>query len=126
MLSVPAIVASLTYLLMCVAYRFHAMRRFHGPVMASIILFDLAMPFYLYLTRDWYQRLIVDGDILSFLLWMHLGLIMTLYTFYVLQVSSAIRLWKNDNEPRSSHAAFAKGILIVRALVILTGWLLAE
>ena len=110
---------------MLIAYRFHHIRNLHIPIMTGIILFDLAMPVYLYTTRDWHKQLIVDGDILSFMVWMHFGLILTLYTFYFLQVWSAIKLLKNDDTFRESHAAQAKGILIARALVILSGWLIA-
>ncbi len=125
MISIPAFIAFGTYFLMLLAYRYHHIRGFHLPVMMGIILFDLGMPFYLYSTRDWHQQLIVDGDILSFIVWMHFGLIMTLYTFYFLQIWSGIKQLKNDESVRESHSAQAKGILITRALVILSGWMIA-
>jgi hypothetical protein len=128
----PFLLASLTYVLMVLAFYWHRMRRFHVPVMVFIILFDLAMPFYLVATRDWKTRLLDHGDILSFGVWMHFGLLIALFVLYALQIHTALRLLRRtrDDEEmqtaRREHGAQGKGILLVRALVITSGALLAE
>jgi hypothetical protein len=94
------------------------------------MLFDIAMPFYLVSTRDWGKRLFTDGDILSFGMWMHFGLIITLFVLYAIQVHTAWQLVKasaeDEAEIRGAHRVQAKGILVARALVIATGAMLAE
>ena len=131
----PFYVASITFLLMIVAMRLHQHRRFHITVMASVIMFDLAMPFYLVMTRDWGTRLIDHGDILSFGVWMHFGLIVTLYVLYVIQVQTALKLLRSSKQGDGGetladlyrdHRAQGKGILLARALVIVTGAVLAD
>lgn len=113
-----------TYALMVVAF-FAARRRwFHIPVMVTCILFDLAMPFYLYATNDWYKRLIEHEEIFSFLIWCHLGLVLTVYALYFVQVQTGLRLLKADQASRDDHRGQAKAILLVRALVLGTGALL--
>ena len=120
------IVASLTYLLMLVAFYLHRVRVFHVPVMVGIMIFDLSMPFYLYLNRDWKARLIDDGDILSFMVWTHFGLLITLFVLYALQIMAGKALLQGDEQARAEHRNVAKGILLVRALVIGTGALLVQ
>jgi hypothetical protein len=120
------VVAFATYLLMLVAYRFHEIRLFHVPVMISIMLFDLSMPFYLYLNRDWKTRLIEQGDIFSFMVWTHFGLLIALFVLYGLQVLAGRKLLSNDNSAGAEHQAVAKGILLTRALVIISGALLVQ
>ena len=115
-----------SYLLMLLAFHWSARRALHMPVMVSLILFDLAMPFYLYATRNWYKRLIEQGDIASFGVWMHLGLVLTLYALHVFQVISARGVLRGDAEARTDHHGQGKAILVVRGLVILTGAILAE
>jgi len=115
-----------SYLVMLIAFRWSARRVLHVPVMVSLILFDLGMPFYLYATRDWYKRLIEQGDIASFGVWMHLGLVLTLYALHVFQVSSVRAMVRGDAEARTNHHGQGKAILVVRGLVILTGAILAE
>jgi hypothetical protein len=126
----PFFAASLTFLLMLAAMYWHRVRRFHIPVMVSVMLFDIAMPFYLVSTRDWGKRLFTDGDILSFGMWMHFGLIITLFVLYAIQVHTAWQLVKasaeDEAEIRGAHRVQAKGILVARALVIATGAMLAE
>ena len=126
----PFYAALLTYLLMVLAFYWHAQRRFHISVMVGVMLFDLAMPFYLVSTRDWYTRLILHEDILSFGIWTHFGLLVTLFVLYAIQIQTAFQLLKNDeanvHEVRQAHRAQAKGILLVRALVIISGAMLAE
>jgi len=134
-MSGPFILASLTYLLMLVAFKWHRLRRFHVSVMVFIICFDVSMPFYLVSTRDWTTRLIHDGDILSFGVWMHFGLIVTLYVLYVIQVQTALKMLRASTQTvdetvleaiHKEHRAQGVGILLARALVIVTGGILAD
>lgn len=131
----PFFVASLTFVLMLAAMYWHRHRRFHISVMASVMLFDIAMPFYLVSTRDWGTRLLVDGDILSFGVWMHFGLIITLYVLYVIQVQTALKILRSGKQAvdeealeatHRDHRAQGMGILLARALVITTGAMLAD
>ena len=119
-------VALASYPLMLLAYRWSKQRLLHVPMMVSLMLFDLGMPFYLYATRDWYKRLIEQGDIASFGVWMHLGLVLTLYALYVFQLLSVRGVLRGDAEARTNHHGQGKAILVVRGLVILTGAILAE
>ena len=116
----------LTYVLMLLAFYLHRIKSFHVPVMIFIILFDLFMPVYLYSTRDWKTRLIDDGDIFSFGVWMHFGLLIALFVLYAIQILAGRKLLQGDQSDRVEHKNIAKGILAVRALVILTGALLAQ
>ena len=130
----PFYLASLTFLLMLVAIYWHRARRFHIPVMFAVILFDIGMPFYLVMTRDWTKRLLTDGDIMSFGVWMHFGVIIALFVLYAIQVSAGLKLLKSapgtttadTDDIRREHRMLAKGILLARALVITTGAMLAE
>lgn len=126
----PFYAALATYVLMLIAFRWHGRRGFHMTVMIAIMVFDLGMPFYLVSTRDWYTRLIEHGDIMSFGVWTHFGLLVALFVLYAIQVHTAVRLLKAsaDEEAtiRAEHRGQGKGILLVRALVIITGAMLAE
>ncbi len=116
-----------TYMLMLVAFRYAKHRAFHVPVMIFIILFDVCMPFYLYLNKDWHRRLIVEGELLtSLVLWAHVILLIMLYVLYIVQVRTAIRLLRGDSSVRASHREQALGVLMVRGVVIMTGALLVE
>ena len=129
MLAGTVIAAIASYLLMVAAFYWHRIRRFHIPAMAACMVFDLAMPVYLVLNRDWTTRLIEQGDILSFGVWMHFGLIVALFVLYAVQVQSALQILRaadGEQDARDAHRAQAKGILLVRALVIVTGAVLAE
>lgn len=122
-----AVIASfITYVLMVAAYFLARQRFVHVPVMLACFGFDLAMPFYLFLTRDWVKRLIDNQDILSFGVWTHFGLVITLYVLWFVQLQSAIKLLRGDRAVLSAHHGQAKGILLVRGLVILSGAWLAE
>lgn len=120
------LVASLAYLVMLIGYWQARRRALHIPIMVSLILFDLAMPVYLFLNRDWYQRLIEHGDIATFGPWVHFMPVMALYVLYAVQVYTAVKLLKNrhDSEARGDHRMQAKGILWVRGAVLLTGALM--
>lgn len=119
------IAASITFVFMIIAYKLSRFRKFHISVMVSCMIFDLAMPFYLYLNRDWYGRLIEGGEILNFLLWMHIGLVITVYTLYVMQIIEGKKLL-NGVGSREEHRAQANGLLLARALMIFCGALLYE
>lgn len=117
-----------TYLLMLLAFSRPQWRTFHVYTMIFIMLFDLAVPVYLFLRRDWYTRLFEHGDIASFLVWMHFILPLALYILYIFQIQAARKLLKGDSDgsARVEHRGQAKGILIVRAMTIVTGILLIE
>ena len=90
----PFFVAALTFVLMLAAMYWHRRRRFHVSVMVSVMLFDVAMPFYLMATRDWKTRLMNEGDDLSVGVWVHFGLIITLLVWFVSAVWTALKiLW---------------------------------
>ena len=115
-----------SYLLMLAAYFYSRYRWFHVPVMATIAIVDVLFPFYLYLTHDWYRRLIVHEEIFSFLIWMHFGLDLTLYALYILQVLTARKIFAGSVEARQEHHSQGKAILLVRGLVIATALLLVD
>lgn len=118
--------ALLTYALMLAAFRYAKHRMFHVLTMTSVILFDLGMPVYLYIFKDWYRRLIVESEITSLIVWIHLMMIVMMYALYVMQVKTALRLLRNDNSVRMDHGAQGRATLLVRALVIFTGAILVE
>lgn len=126
LLAGTVLAAFATYFIMVGAFYMSRYRMIHVPSMVAIILFDLAMPFYLYATGDWKGRLIDNGEILSFLIWMHVGLLIALYGLYLVQVKTGIGLLGKRGEARASHRSQALGILVVRALVVVTGALLYE
>jgi len=126
MLVETVIAATLTYGLMLLAFYYYRVRVFHVSVMVLIVLFDIAMPFYLYMTHDWKARLIDDGDIFSFLLWTHFGLLIALFVLYFVQIAAGRRLLRGDQAVRDEHKNVAKGLLLVRALVIMSGALLVQ
>jgi len=117
-------VSALSYLLMLSAYRFHRPRAWHASVMVFCMLYDICVPFYLFFARNWPHRLIEQGGIFNFLVWMHVGLDILLFTLYFFQIREGLRLWRGDREARDIHAQQARVILGVRALVILSGGLL--
>lgn len=124
MIAATILVALATYVLMIAAFYFSRYRRMHIAVMVAVMIFDALMPFYLYMNRDWYHRLIEREEIFSFLLWMHLGLVITLYVLYVLQAQAGRKILKGDNAVRHEHRGQAKAILFVRGLVLATAALL--
>ena len=88
------------------------------------MLFDMLFPIWLYLTHDWIKRLIDHGELLSFLVWTHLFLILTLYSLYVLQVQAGRGMLSGNSAMRPSHRLQSRGILIVRIFVFISGALL--
>ena len=127
MMAADAVLAALaTYALMLVAFRYARRRAVHMPIMIFIMLFDLGMPVYLYLNKDWHRRLIVEGELTSLLLWTHFMVLAMLYALYVLQIGAALRLLRGDNSARVDHRAQGQAVLLVRAFVIVTGAMLVE
>ncbi len=122
----PFVAASLSYALMLAAYFLPHRRYFHVPVMVFIILFDLGMPFYLYSHRNWWHRLVEQQEMFSFLVWMHLGLLVVLYTLYAVQIYTAGKLLKGVGAARGDHRSQGKALLLVRGLSIVTGAILAN
>jgi hypothetical protein len=123
---VTIVAAFLSYLLMLAAYFLARYRFFHVPAMISIMFFDLGMPVYLYTHRHWWHRLIVKQDIFSFLVWMHFGLIFTMYALEAAQIYTARGIFRGDPDARQEHHAQGKALLLVRGLVIITGSILAD
>jgi len=117
---------AVTYLIMLVAYRLPHWSWLHRPVMAVIICLDLCFPFYLYATKSWGRRLIDQEEIFSFMIWMHLILVITLYMLYFVQVRSVRGVLKGDQKARGEHKSQGLGIIIVRGLVLVTGAMLVE
>ncbi len=126
MFSAPFLAAALSYALMLGAYYLPHRRYIHVPVMTSVILFDVGMPFYLYSHRDWWHRLIEQQELFTFLVWMHFGLLVTLYALYAVQIHSAARLFRGMSGVRGDHRTQGKALLLVRGLSILTGAILAN
>lgn len=115
-----------TWLVMLAGFFLARHRRLHIIIMVSVIVYDLLIPIYLYIWRDWYTRLITHQDILTFGVWMHFGLVLTLYVLYVFQITSARGILRHSGDalPRREHRSQGIMILAVRALVISTGALL--
>ncbi len=126
MISGAFIFVAATYLVMLVAFRLSHWRVFHVTVMATIMLIDMLIPVYLVFTRDWYLRLIKQEEIFSFMIWMHVILVLALYALYLLQIPAGRRLLRGEEGIRPDHRAQGIGILIVRGLVILSAALLIE
>ena len=126
MLADTVIAASITYFVMLAAMYWHRIRPLHITVMVSVMIFDLLMPFYLYANRDWKTRLIDHGDIFSFLVWTHFGLLIALFVLYAIQIFAGRHLLSGNMSARGEHKNVAKGILLVRALVIFSGALLVQ
>jgi len=126
MISGSLIFVAVSYLLMVAAFLWAKKRAFHMPVMVATILIDVMLPVYLVLTKDFYKRLIEEGDILSFMIWMHFILVLVLYALYFLQVMSIKKMLSGDPDARAEHRSQGKGILIARGLVILSAAMLIE
>ncbi len=119
----------ISFVVLAAAWYWRKQRQFHISAMVSLILFDLAFPVYLYLTHDWKERLIDQGEIFSFLIWSHVMLVMVLYALYVLQIMAGRSMLANPVGPehqhhRSEHQKQFIGVVVVRLLVFFSGWLL--
>ncbi|TPW17090.1 MAG: Uncharacterized protein FD130_798 [Halothiobacillaceae bacterium] len=125
---ITIIIATMTYFVMVAAYFLPKNRNIHIPIMVGVMLFDLLIPVYLLLNRDWYRRLIEHGDILTFGVWMHFMVVLVLYILYVFQITAGLKMLKGEEmeTARADHRAQAKGILLVRGFVIFTGALMYD
>jgi len=119
------VAALVSYVFMLAAYFLHRQRWFHIPVMLAIVVYDVAMPIYLYTHRDWYHRLIEQEDMFSFLVWMHFGVLVGMYALDGMQILSARKMLRGDPAARTDHHAQGKMMLFARGLVIVTGAILA-
>jgi len=126
MLLTTSLVALFSYLLMLAAYFRPRQRFFHIPVMLAIMAFDVALPIYLYLHRDWWHRLIERQEIFSSLVWMHIILLIAMYALDAAQIHTARKLLKSDPAARNDHHTQAKALLVVRGLLIVSGAILAN
>lgn len=120
------IIASASLLLMLAAFYFNKYRYFHIPAMVVVIITDLLLPIYIYINGDWYERLIEKEEIFSFIIWMHLGLIISLYILYGAQVYTAIKFIKGHPEMRQLHRTQGRSAVLVKCLVVLSGAVLVQ
>ncbi|RMH51197.1 MAG: hypothetical protein D6682_05470 [Zetaproteobacteria bacterium] len=115
----------LSFALMGVGWRLRHRPRWHVPIMAAVMLFDLLLfPLWLYRTHDWGRRLIDEGDILSFGVWAHWGLVLMLLILYALQAALGRAILRGDAGQRQPHARQAIGILLVRLAAFVSGAML--
>lgn len=120
------IIAIASYCVMLFAFYMKKYRAVHVPLMASVVVLDILFPVYLILTHDWYKRLIVQEEIFSFMIWMHLMLVITLYALYITQISTARKMLQGDMTVKNGHRSQGMGILIARGLVVLSAAMLIE
>ncbi len=124
-LSVVLVLGS--FLVMALAWWLRRRHAFaHAALMGAVMLFDLAFPVWLALTHDWWRRLIDQGELFSFMIWAHVILDLILYALYVMQAMEGRRLMVDPGagEARKAHAMQARGILVVRVFVFVSGALL--
>lgn len=123
------VVVLVTYMIMVAAYMGRRSRGIHMTVMTGVMVFDMLLPVYLVLRREWYTRFIEHEDILTFGVWMHFMLVLVLYVLYGFQISAALKIVRNREDvtaSRRDHNTQGKAILWVRAFVILTGAMLYD
>jgi len=114
----------LSFVVLAVAWLVKKNHVLHICLMSCVMVFDVLFPVWLYLTHNWIKRLIDDGELLSFAIWAHVFLILTLYALYVLQVQAGRQLLAGQREVRVNHQVQSRGIIIVRLFVFLSGALL--
>lgn len=121
-------ISVLTWLIMFAAFHVSRFRKVHMSVMLAVLVYDLAIPIYLFTHRDWYKRLIENEDILTFGVWMHFMVVFLLYVLYVFQILAARKIISNptDQIVRSDHRQQGIALLATRAFVIFTGALLYD
>ncbi|MDQ6999623.1 MAG: hypothetical protein Q9M12_01895 [Mariprofundus sp.] len=114
----------ISFVVLAVAWLVKKNHILHITLMSCIMIFDVLFPVWLYMTHDWVKRLIDDGELLSFAIWAHIFLILTLYALYVLQVQAGRQLLNGQRDARPNHQVQSRGIVIVRLFVFLSGALL--
>ncbi|MDQ6979444.1 MAG: hypothetical protein Q9M09_04600 [Mariprofundaceae bacterium] len=122
--SVALVLASFVWL--CIALAFRKQHRLHAAMMAVLWLFDLLFPVYLYLTHDWYTRLVTHEELMAFGIWIHLILALSLYALYVFQMLSGRQMLQQWDEERQNHQMQARAFIILRVFVFVSGALLIE
>ena len=118
------LIVLISFAVLGVAWLVKKQRILHIALMGSVMLFDLLFPVWLYATHDWLKRLIDQGELLSFAIWAHVFLILTLYALYVLQILAGRKLLGGQATARPEHRLQARGILIIRTLVFISGAML--
>lgn len=125
---ITILVTAVTFLIMLLGFALRRNRRVHIALMSLVIVYDVLFPFYLFFSRDWYKRLVVNEDILTFGVWMHFGGVILLYVLYVFQIQAARNMMTDaaDVESRVNHRKQGIGLLITRGYVLLTGAMLYD
>lgn len=125
---ITILITAVTFLIMLLGFALRRNRRVHIALMSLVIVYDVLFPFYLFSSRDWYKRLIVNEDILTFGVWMHLGGVVLLYVLYVVQIQAARNMMTDaaDVESRVNHRKQGIGLLFTRGYVLLTGAMLYD
>lgn len=121
-ISVMLVIVS--FVMMGVAWLLKKQHALHIVLMSCVMLFDLLFPLWLYATHDWVKRLIDQGELLSFAIWAHLFLVLTLYALYLLQILAGRRLLAGDLTARPEHRLQSRGVLIIRVFVLISGAML--
>lgn len=111
---------------MAIAVWQHRIRMLHVPVMVSVMVVDMFFPVYLVFTRDWTRRLIEEGEIFSFMIWMHLMLVIVMYMLYFFQLKTVRTMLSGQKTERAEHRSQGRAILVTRLMVILTAMLLVD
>ena len=122
--SVALVLLSFAWLALAMMLRQH--HRLHAAMMGLLCVFDVLFPLYLYLTHNWYERLIVHKELLSFAIWAHLIFIISLYALYVLQMLSGRNMLNNKEAEQQTHQMQARAFIVVRVFVFASGLLLLE
>jgi len=118
------ILVLISFVVLAAAWGLKKQHGLHIALMCGVMAFDLLFPVWLYLTHDWVKRLIDHGELLSFLVWTHVFLILTLYSLYVLQVQAGRKVLAGRPDARPDHRVQSRGIVVIRVFVFLTGALL--
>ena len=118
------IIVSISFVVLAVAWMMRKRHVVHMSLMGCVMLFDLLFPIWLYMTHDWVKRLIDNGEILSFAIWAHVFLFLTLYAMYILQIQAGLRLYAGHSDARPAHRLQGRGVVIARLFVFLSGTLL--
>ena len=113
-----------SFVVLAAAWLVRKQHRLHIILMGSVMAFDVLFPVWLYATHDWVKRLIDDGELLSFAIWAHVFLILTLYAMYVLQIQAGRQMLSGNGDARAGHKVQSRGIVIIRLFVFLSGALL--
>lgn len=120
------ILAFASLILMLIGYYCSRFRVLHISIMATVICIDIAMPFYLFQIGDWKKRLIDQEEIFSFLIWMHVGLVLCIYILFAAQVATAFKIVQAQTDVRTVHRMQGRAAILVKLLIVLTGAILIK